>query len=32
LGDISDKKINTPAIMIIGDVVNMYKEIYEYQR
>ena len=32
LGDISEKKINTPAIMIIGDVVNMYKEIYEYQR
>ena len=32
LGDISDKKINTPAIMIVGDVVNMYKEIYEYQR
>ena len=32
LEDISDKKINTPAIMIIGDVVNMYKEIYDYQR
>ena len=32
LGDIADKKINTPAILIIGDVVNMYKEIYDYQR
>ena len=32
LGDISDKKINTPAILIIGDVVNMYKDIYDYQR
>ena len=32
LGDIADKKINTPAILIIGDVVNMYKDIYDYQR
>jgi uroporphyrin-III C-methyltransferase len=32
LCDIADKKINTPAILIIGDVVNMYKEIYDYQR
>ena len=32
LGDIADKKINTPAIMIIGDVVNMYRDIYDYQR
>ena len=31
LGDISDKKINTPAILIIGDVVGMYKDIYNYQ-
>lgn len=31
LEDISDKKINTPAILIIGDVVKMYKEIYDYQ-
>ena len=31
LGDISDKKINTPAILIIGDVVNLYKDIYDYQ-
>ena len=31
LGDISDKKINTPAILIIGDVVSMYKDIYNYQ-
>ena len=32
LADISDKKINTPAILIIGNVVNMYKDIYDYQR
>ena len=32
LGDISDKKINTPAILIIGDVVKFYKDIYDYQR
>ena len=32
LGDISDKEINTPAILIIGDVVKMYKDIYDYQR
>ena len=32
LGDISDKKINTPAILIIGDVVNLYRDIYDYQR
>ena len=32
LADISDKKINTPAILIIGDVVNLYKDIYDYQR
>ena len=31
LGDISDKKINTPAILIIGDVVSMYNDIYNYQ-
>mgnify|MGYP003305037212 CR=1 FL=1 len=31
LGDISDKRINTPAILIIGDVVKLYKDIYEYQ-
>ena len=31
LEDILDKKINTPAILIIGDVVNMYKDIYNYQ-
>ena len=31
LGDIADKKINTPAILIIGDVVNLYKDIYDYQ-
>ena len=30
LGDISDKKINTPAILIIGNVVDLYKEIYDY--
>lgn len=27
LENISSKKINTPAILIIGDVVNVYKEI-----
>ena len=32
LGNISDKKINTPAILIIGDVVKMYQSIYDYQR
>ena len=32
LGDIASKKINTPAILIIGDVVNLYKDIYDYQR
>ena len=32
LADISDKEINTPAILIIGDVVNLYKDIYDYQR
>ena len=31
LGDISDKKINTPAILIIGDVVKLYKDSYNYQ-
>ena len=32
LETISDKKINTPAILIIGDVVNLYRDIYNYQR
>ena len=32
LNDISNKKINTPAILIIGNVVNFYQEIYNYQR
>ena len=32
LGDISDKKINTPAILIIGDIVNLYEDIYNYQK
>ena len=31
LGNIADKKINTPAILIIGDVVNLYQDIYNYQ-
>lgn len=30
LEDISTKKINTPAILIIGEVVNLYKDIYNY--
>ena len=32
LSDVADEKINTPAILIIGDVVKMYKDIYDYQR
>lgn len=32
LGNIADKDINTPAILIIGDVVNLYRDIYDYQR
>ena len=32
LESISDKKINTPAILIIGDIVNLYRDIYNYQR
>ena len=32
LADIADKKINTPAILIIGDVVNLYQDIYNYQK
>ena len=31
LADIADKKINTPAILIIGDVVKLYRDIYSYQ-
>ena len=27
---IADKKINTPAILIIGDVVSLYKDIYNF--
>ena len=30
LGDIADKEINTPAILIIGEVVKLYKDIYNY--
>ena len=30
LEDISTTEINTPAILIIGEVVNLYKEIYNY--
>ena len=30
LDDISTKEINTPAILIIGEVVNLYKDIYNY--
>ena len=28
--NIADKEINTPAILIIGDVVSLYKDIYNY--
>ena len=31
LEDISTKEINTPAILIIGEVVNLYKDIYNYK-
>lgn len=30
LDDISTKEINAPAILIIGEVVNLYKDIYNY--
>lgn len=30
LEDISTKEINTPAILIIGEVVNLYNDIYNY--
>ncbi|MDR2874190.1 MAG: uroporphyrinogen-III C-methyltransferase [Methanobrevibacter sp.] len=29
LKDIGDKKINTPAILVIGEVVDIYKKIYK---
>ena len=32
LENISENDISTPAILIIGDVVNLYKDIYDYQR
>ena len=32
LKDISTKKINTPAILIIGEVVSLYKDIYNYSK
>ena len=32
LAEITDEKINTPAILIIGDVVTFYRDIYNYQR
>ncbi|MDO5849522.1 MAG: uroporphyrinogen-III C-methyltransferase [Methanobrevibacter sp.] len=32
LEDISTKKISPPAILIIGDVVGLYKEIYDYTK
>ncbi len=32
LEDISTKEINTPAILIIGEVVSLYEEIYNYNK
>jgi uroporphyrin-III C-methyltransferase len=31
LSNIGDKKINTPAILVVGDVVDIYKRIREYK-
>jgi len=31
LGNIADKKINTPAILVIGNVIDVYKEIRTFK-
>lgn len=31
LGDIADKNINTPAILIVGNVINIFKEIKKFK-
>jgi uroporphyrin-III C-methyltransferase len=31
LGNIAEKKIHTPAILIIGNVIKIYKKIYEFK-
>ena len=31
LGNIAEKEIHTPAILVIGDVINVYKKIYEFK-
>ena len=31
LNDIAEKEIHTPAILVIGDVINVYKKIYEFK-
>ena len=31
LNDIAEKEIHTPAILVIGDVINVYKKIYNFK-
>ncbi|WP_409197843.1 uroporphyrinogen-III C-methyltransferase [Methanobrevibacter acididurans] len=31
LGNIAEKEIHTPAILVIGDVINVYKKIYNFK-
>lgn len=31
LKNIAEKEIHTPAILVIGDVINVYKKIYEFK-
>lgn len=31
LNDIAEKEIHTPAILVIGNVINVYKKIYEFK-
>jgi len=32
LNDISEKEIHTPAILVIGNVIDIYKRIYEFKQ